>query len=214
MKVRFAINDRGELEDRDGNVLGRLTSLTLDVANSDRAVGTIGVGVEVEEPQTPEQKTPHSPPQTLGDSLIAEVYGHWRSRRPSAREEIPSGTHRQLKRAFKAGYTSEQLKAMIDALLASDWHRERNLQKLSTIFATKPGGKTFEDQLDYWLERSSLPSPTAVSGPAIERAKQELRFRDLDGSHQRAIALLEQHGIAVTWRRDRGGQPIPTFERT
>lgn len=222
MKVRFSVNDRGELADRDGNVLGRLTSLTLEVANSGQLLGTTGVGLDLQgQRQEPETEDPRSPnasvegdqKRSIEDAAIDEVYAYWRTKRPTAREEIPAGTHRQLKRALKAGYTVAQQQAMIDALFASDWHRQRpETLKLSTIFATKPGGKTFEDQLDAWLERSpSSPSPTGVRGPQtqarIDEAKWVLR-RGADGEEREAaIEFLEQHGVRVDWQDD----GYPTF---
>lgn len=218
MRVRYTINERGELEDRDGRVLGRLVALTLEEKG-----GTTG-GVEVPslQLQTFSEKRSEKTDGGVGetnaiDATIADVYAYWRQRRPNARQVIPKGTWRQLKRGAQAGYSAGAMKTMIDGLLASEWHRERpETLRLSTIFATKPGGKTFEDQLDYWLEKgSALPSPgqAEAPAPAIQRAKDALRYPDRDGAHEKATRFLEQHGWTVVWKVDRRGTPMPTFER-
>ena len=220
MRVRYTINERGELADRDGNVLGRLTSLTLeqDPANSGQRVGTIGVGVDLQGQQQGQEQNPRSP-LSIEDAAIAEVYDYWRSKRPTAREAIPAGTRRQLKRALKAGYTVEQQKAMIDALLASEWHQNTpGSMALSTIFATKPGGKTFEDQLDYWLERSSSPSPgnaeSSYAQQQIASAKENLRYLPLSDLERRRELenYLNENGVRTVWKTDKHGFEYPTFE--
>jgi hypothetical protein len=214
-KVRYTVNEKGQLADRDGNVLGRLTSLTLDVANSGLPVGTTGVGGS-EEQQEQKNSTPVAPKRSLTDIAVEEVYGHWLQRRPSKRRsaDVPAGTARQIGRALKASYTVAELKAMIDALLDSEWHQARpETLKLSTIFATKPGGRTFEDQLDYWLERAGGPPKRSdVIGGKIEAAKKHVRFDDDSAMFTASVEFLASHGITVAWHTDAHGKRYPVFE--
>src|SRR5687767_6418148 len=62
MRTRFTINEKGQLADRDGNVLGRLTSLTLEHDAVSRG-GTTGGGFEFSEQNT--ENTPPTPPSDV-----------------------------------------------------------------------------------------------------------------------------------------------------
>jgi cobalamin biosynthesis Mg chelatase CobN len=119
---------------------------------------------------------------------------------------------------LNAGYSVAQLITMMEALLASDWHRERDQLTLSTIFATKPGGKTFEDQLDTWLARGENPSSSPAAGDAsvtdaaVAAAKNTIRQtwgRDSKAANQlrdAAVLSLERHGWKVC--SSSNGQPV------
>lgn len=153
--------------------------------------------------------------ETALDAAILDAYAYWRTLRPSSRAYLPKGTQRQIKRAFGAGYDLDQVKAMMDALLASEWHQARpETLKLSTIFATKPGGKTFEDQLDYWLERAQ-PGATAVGSlqqARVDNAKAMLRRGATELERAQLVDYLDSQGIRVTWGEDAYGAPVPSFE--
>lgn len=164
-----------------------------------------------------------SPAEAEPDPLKAkvdDVWAFWQQRRPSTRS-LSAGADKQLRRAFKAGYSVEEVKAMIVALLASDWHRARKMLYLSTVFATKPGGPTFEDQLDAWLEKAGI-SPGGKGLPSggnarVSRAKRSVldawEFpgdEDVVKRGEDAATWLAQHG----WNIDRGDNDgRPTFRQ-
>jgi DNA-binding transcriptional ArsR family regulator len=142
------------------------------------------------------------------------IWNYWLDKRQPKRTELTDATRRFLARARNAGYGDDELKRAIDGLLASDFHRERKLLNLSTIFATKPGGKTFEDQIDYWIERAPDTRPLGASETQIENWKQDVRRAvrlpdDADAQllYQPAVAALRSVGIEVG---DRDGRP--TFQ--
>lgn len=155
--------------------------------------------------------------QVEANPAVGEVWAHWKRRRGSARD-LSQGASKQIRRALKAGYTAEQICWMIDALLASDWHRERKLLYLSTIFSTKPGGPTFEDQLDGWLERAGKPNERVRQGvPSASNARVSAAKRDVLAAWEfpgdarvaerglMAADWLAQHGWKI--ERDSNGKP-------
>lgn len=133
---------------------------------------------------------------------IKQVWAYWQSKRPS-RRSLSDGASKQIRRALKAGYTVEDLAAMIDALLASDWHRERKLQYLSTILATKPGGPTFEDQLDQWLERAGRGRqgvPSASNAKVSQAKRNVLAAWEFPGDER----VVERGHVAADWLAQHG----------
>lgn len=151
-------------------------------------------------------------------AYVTAAWSTWLRLRQPHRKTLPEGTAKQLRRAFKAGYSLEDLERMMEALLASDWHREREQLTLSTIFATKPGGKTFEDQLDTWLARGENPAPSPAAGDAtvtdaaVAAAKNTIRQtwgRDSKAAvelREAAVRSLEHHGWKVC--SSSNGQPM------
>jgi len=149
------------------------------------------------------------------DERIATLWAHWLTLRKPRRSTMGKGSERQLRRAISVGYSDADIKGAMAALMASDWHAERNLQTLSSIFATRPGGPTFEDQVDTWIERGKQGTKLeegSAAGGVVNSAKDTVRRTwalRLDSSvakehFEDAMRILAQHGISV---HDNNGRP-------
>lgn len=211
MKVRYSINDRGELADRDGNVLGKLTSLTLDV-------GTTGVGLEVREQQQQGQ-TPPPDPQVL------EVWQHYVEVFDAGRQELNPQRRRDIERALKVRDVAA-LKRSIDGLKASPHHNGQNEtgQKYTDIRYALRGnsqrGETPEERIDRMgqLAGGSTGVRSATTQARVDEAKRDVMAawhrdrsrpaptRDVLDRGQAAIARLLEHGIKVQYGE--GGRPM------
>lgn len=217
--VRFAVHAA------NGEFAGFIV-LDLTVVGGEGTFKEVGVG-RGEPKQTSAVSTIHSqdtegPGTTsridIEAAYVSAAWSTWVGLRRPHRKALPEGTAKQLRRAFKANYSLRDLERMMEALLASDWHRERDQLTLSTIFATRPGGKTFEDQLDTWLARGENPSSSPAAGDAsvtdaaVASAKNTIRQtwgRDSKAAVQlrdAAVLSLEHHGWKVC--SSSNGQPV------
>lgn len=134
---------------------------------TDRSTPVTGTGldqsqgpgeVDAVEVDPKEVETP-SAEQVLTDQVL-HVWDYWCERRQPKRTDLEPSQEKLIAKAVRAGFEGEELCRAIDALLASDWHRERKKLHLSVIFATRPGGPTLRDQIESWIEQApSLPSP-------------------------------------------------------
>lgn len=170
MRVRYAVNDRGQLEDRAGNVLGRLTSLTIDLGQGGTTGGVGGPHLEHRQlTRKAAERTEGGAGETAFDPDVEDVWAYWCvQRRPRFTTLEPSQARLIRKGIEQVGV--DGLKRAIGGLLASEFHRERKLLQLSSILKTRPGGATLRDQLEAFIERSPSPSPTAVE-PAAPAAR-------------------------------------------
>lgn len=192
-----------------GGVLGEGTFKEEGVKGG---VGVAGVPHRLQDTEGP--GTTSDPVETA----VEAAWAKWLELRKPRRQVLADGTRKQLRRAVKAGYDVDQLERMMRALLDSDWHRDRDQLTLSTIFATKPGGKTFEDQLDTWLARaeSTATSPTrgdaSVTDDAVAAAKNSIRQtwgRDSKAAVQlREAATIELRRLGWTVCNSSNGQPV------
>lgn len=94
---------------------------------------------------------------------IGEVWRYWLDKRQPRFAELEPSQARLIRKGITAVGVNG-LKAAIDALLASDWHRERSMLQLSTLLKTRPGGATLRDQLEVWIERSPSPAQVGKGG--------------------------------------------------
>lgn len=147
-KTRFSVNEHGELVSRDGEVLGRITSLTLEApsrtsATSGEPVGAMGGGVGVEV-QTTLEDHPRTP--------IDDVWDHYVSLFGSAYKLTP-----QCKRIIRNAIdvrSVEAAKKAISGLRFSPHHNGENEQKLKYLhirYALKGNqrtGESSEERID------------------------------------------------------------------
>lgn len=132
---------------------------------------------------------------TVIGACIEAVWRYWCEQRKPKRTDLEPAQSRLISKGLRAGFTSEELCRAIDALLASDWHREHKKLQLSVIFATRPGGPTLRDQIEGWIERSPSTQPAgAVTSP-----------QDVRAGHLNALKADVMRG----WHRDRS-KPAPT----
>lgn len=157
-----------------------------------------------------------------GPDAVELVWRYWCERRQPRRRDLEPSQRKLIQRALNARFEVADLERAIDALLASDWHRARKLQQLSTIFATRPGGPTLRDQVEQWIERAPSPhasvrassvarSPVitgriAAAKDAVHMAAQMPGHRSAEKQAARARELLARHGITVQDGPD--GRPL------
>lgn len=209
LKRRFSINARGELEDRDGYVLGKVVGLTLDV---DASWGIKGADVVVEEQQEEElQLQPPSPND--GDPATAVWATYVEAMEP--RDPVLHPAERKLiLEALKVATVAECQRA-IWGCRKSPFHMGDNSQKkkynrLSHIIKGKRGTRTLREQIDFMLDLADkggvgdvahVGSDSAVDPSKLERMKRQVfRAHDLSDSE----AAVEQGERAERWLRAHG----------
>jgi hypothetical protein len=199
----------GQLVDRSGNTVGRIerlvVELDLDAVRPRRKLrGAGGVRKELPSSSSSSSDVPEGMNAGGGTGEPNDpVWAYWLQRAKPTRVALAPGTARQLARARKAGYADEQLKQAIDGLLDGEWWKDQpRLHKLSTIFATKPGGKTFEDQVDSFID---LAQPAYQRTPFIEgniaAKKENVRKLWPYPTHRETVqadlAYLRRFGVQV-----------------
>lgn len=211
MKVRFSINENGELADRDGRVLGRLTSLTIEAGNSGLLVGTIGGGVEVLEEGTSSPKAP-----SRLDERVEAIWQHFVSIFDS-RAELNAQRRRVIENALKVATVEECCRA-ITGLSRSPHHNGQNDQQrkyLDIRYALRGNGQRGEsnaERIAAMGELATAATPRRERTPVVEGRIREamavLRRRETGKYRDAAIAYLTKQDIAVRYDAD----GYPTFE--
>lgn len=183
MKVRYSINDAGEFVDRDGNSIGRVTSLTLELDSSR------GKGVEaLDVPPSPTGKegndpnTENQPPTPAIDALfpvaseLDTVWAHY-VRTFDSKAELNAQRRRDIERALKVRDVKACCEA-IDGLAKSPHHNganETGTKYLDIRYALRGNsarGESHEERIDrmrqlaYAKPGSSLPSRSSGLGNA------------------------------------------------
>lgn len=210
MKQRFTVNEKGLLEDRNGNVIGKLTSLTLEVpaplpfapdAEGDNR------GSAVRDQQQTKEQTPRGPSEKQAsedEDPVRTVFLHWCSatdRDPEKTELTPS-RRRTIERALKEATTTECCHA-IDGLMK--WReRKSGDTQLSAVFQTRPGGRPLREQIEWWMGQHGDGSQAGVTSEEmvkINRAKDAITTaHDMPDSEQ----AQESAKRAKYWLRERG----------
>jgi hypothetical protein len=189
MKHHYTINERGELIAGDGACLGRITEIKLTLEDSpDHAAE-----VEVEEltlddfpapltrapgpPKGGTTSTATSEPTSTATSkskskskdsaensiAVEATWAYWIEKRNPRRTTLEPSQAKMIAKGLEL-VGEDGMRAAIDGLLASEWHRDHGQLRLSAILATKPGGPTLGDQLDGFIEKS----------PAIEKETRRI----------------------------------------
>jgi hypothetical protein len=185
MRQRFTVDELGRLVDRDGNVLGKLVSLTLE---SPRAAGTIGVAVSSGEQQGLEgEQTPLAPSEPSMQDPIDVVWAHYVEVMKPRKRELDAQGRAVIREALKVA-TVEECCGAIDGCKASSFHmgqneKRRKHNRLTNILKGATGqyrSRTTREQIDFFLDiaekagvRSGLQSGVTSADPAkISRCKQ------------------------------------------
>jgi hypothetical protein len=223
MRVRYTVDAAGQLVDREGHVLGRLVSLTLETSE---AAGTIGVAVPSGQQQQLEDVGPPTPSEPPAPDPIDVVWARYvEVMKPRKRELDPQG--RKVIRDALAVASPEECCDAIEGCKASSFHMGQNEKRrkyngLSQILKGKQGKRTTREQIDFFLDiadragvRSRLQSGVTSADPSkISRCKRlVLDALEMPGSPQvvsqgeeaarwlRANAQLEWDGAARRWRQ-------------
>lgn len=177
MRTRYVVNDRGELEARDGTVLGRVVSITIEGPAvqplSCEPVGTIGVAFSSEEKQG----------GGVGEDLVllpvpaTEVWSTYVTVMKPRRTELDRESKRTIDMALKVATVGECQRAILGCA-ASDFHMGRDPQtrgktykQLSQILKGKRGGRSTREQIDFFIEIADKEGVTGVGMTAIDKAK-------------------------------------------
>lgn len=238
MKRRFAVNDQGCLEDRDGNNLGRLTSITFELPSEWRCGGTIG---GLEPSTTTENDITRVGGLGEGTNDLYErtseeiVWAHY-VEVMQPRNTVLDGEARKIIREALKVATVEECQRAIDGCFASPFHmgqnaRQRKYNKLSQILKAKRAGqfgpgRTTREQVDFFIDladKAGLPSGLTSADPArVRQAKRAVMDgweypgnADAVANGEEERAWLEQQGISVLEdpsERNRAGTPKPRFE--
>lgn len=216
MKVRYSVNDAGELVDRDGQSLGRLTSLTLEQAPDKegrgdyRGEGTLSFDVDV----PPTTKEPHSP----HDSRVLQVWDYYQHTIPNAqRQQLNAQRRRHIERALKIRSADECCKAII-GLSKSPYHNGQNDQGTKyldiryALHGNVQKGESDEERIDRMAELATAPGlgreseiPDVLMGRVNDLKTDVLRGWHEDGyPPPTEDALLRAKRAAQTLRDEFG----------
>lgn len=227
MKRRFTVNSDGLLEDKHGVVLGRLTSITIEVPADALGVGTIGgvVASETTEATTTTDGGAGEGPsaaagfvKAAGELLHVDlVWEHYVEVMAPRNKQLDAEGRKIILDALKVA-TVDECRRAIDGCAASDFHmgqngRGRKYNRLSQILKARRSGpsgqaQTTRERIDFFLDmadKSGLPSGlTSVDPARLRQAKREVmdawEYPGNEGAVARgeeAAAWLEQAGIAV-----------------
>lgn len=203
MRKRFTINDAGCLVDRDGVVLGRVCGITLDVPlESPLYVGPAeggGGSSSGSEPSStstaiaPTQKKDGGAGETEA-ARVEDVWCHFLRVADPRRKTLTTSSRRVLLKAVRDSEVAV-CKQAIDGLVEYAKRRGGEVN-LSRVFATRPGGSTLSDQIEWWASqapggRSSafLPSDQAAEIAITKRAVRQ--YAEFPGN-EHARRLLEE----------------------
>lgn len=214
MRTRYTVNESGELVSRDGAVLGKITSITVEApsakpANSDPLGGTLG-GASVEDYSTTTKENPQTPADRVWAHYV-NLFGTGYTLNP-ARKRI-------IKNALAVRPEERCIRA-VSGLHTSPHHNGDNEQKIKYLdirYALKGNsrtGESVEERIDRMAgladQRaeavSSSPIPIGYS-PLVEAnlrsTLRELRLKVAEGDSERVAWLLE-HGLPSAFRFEHG----------
>jgi hypothetical protein len=236
MKVRYSINDDGELVSRDGHVLGRVTSLTIeaptiaddDPANSGDERGTIGgVVVVVKEEQEQQKINPTCPRDRVWAHYVNLFGTHYK---------LNDMRKRMIDNALKVRSEERCIQA-VSGLRLSPFHNGENDQRkkyLDIRYALKGNsarGESNDERIDKMAAladdadaavNSSSPSlrvPALVdrNGMLYHSLRGKLNMievHDRDGNEEAKLAVMAElpsgfqaiKGVNDVWRIVEGAQ--------
>jgi len=230
MRRRFSINDAGELVDRDGYVLGRVTSLTLemrpDVELPEGGLQGVKPSAQQQRMETSEaggggvgEESKTTPEPDPVDAVWTTYVETMRPRK----KDLDAGGRRVIRDALKVATVVECQRAILGCS-KSDWHMGRDprtngksYRQLSQILKGKRGGRTTREQIDLFLEIADRSGLTTGRVPSADTAKVAAAKRDVltawefpGDEHSVAQAAeserwLAEHGVST--ERDDDGRP-------
>lgn len=224
MKVRYTLNADGEFADRDGNSIGRVTSLTIERDSS--AIGGKGVAVEVSpSPSGKDEDEQGNQPPTPESAAIDEVWAHY-VQTFASKAELNAQRRRDIIRALKVRSVEELCEA-IDGLAKSPHHNganETGTKYLDIRYALRGNGargESHEERIDRMRQLAkagpgaSLPSRSSGLGTGnvwqgriddlkrvvrdgfAERGRPPAGTRDVERSEAAQATLAEEFGITT-----------------
>lgn len=199
MKTRFSVDADGMLVSRDGLVLGRLTSMTLDVpsdsATSGESMGAMGGSLFLENSKEEKKETPPTPEIATDVQVVWDLYNRLIG---NGRRELNHKRRLDIERALKL-CGLDLCKQAVIGLSRSAYHNGQNPsgQKYLDIRYALRGNATTGESIDERVERmAQLASPGAVTAAPLTKDRGVLQGR-IDSDKQVVQRL---------WNRD--GRPL------
>lgn len=172
MRRRFVLNADGDLEARDGTILGRVVGLTIDVSQR----GTIGGSFSLEKTTTVGGGLGEEGSALL-PSPVDEVWATYVEIIKPRRAKLDPDGRRVISDALKVATVPECQRA-IAGCSQSDWHMGRDPQtrgssykQLSQILKGKRGGRTTREQIDFFIEIADRTGVGAGRGASVDPTK-------------------------------------------
>lgn len=222
-KVRLSLEKDGTLRTRDGQVVGTLASITLDLhvdLSGDGGLG--GSSSSRENDQTSllgsapgggvgEGETNADRSRRLLSQQIDDVLDHYVATMSprGGRDKMGDEERRLVREALKVA-TALELKNAITGCTASAFHmgendRRRKYNALSQIIKGKRGGRTTREQIDFFLDiaaKSGVKSGVTSADPArVRQAKRDvLDAYEFPGDEN----VVERGKGAAAWLAEQG----------
>lgn len=211
MRTRFSVNAAGELEARDGTILGRLTSITLETPSSETP-SLLPTPLNPS-PTGKEKTTPVVPAElTLLPTPAEQVWSTYVEVMKPRRTTMDNADCATILRALQFVTVAECQRAILGCF-ASDWHMGRDPQtagksykQLSQILKGKRGGRSICEQIEFFIEiadKAGIESPgvASVDRLKLSRAKQSV----MTAWEFPADVYAEARGAeALIWLADNG----------
>lgn len=232
VKHRFSVNSKGELEDRNGNNLGRMTSITFELPADFFGVGTIG---GIEEPSTTEGLPQEGGAGETNGPWVEMVWAHYVAVMRPRNKDLDPEARKIIRDALRVA-TVDECKRAIDGCAASPYHmgqnaRQRKYNRLSQILKARRAGQfgaaqTTRERIDFFIDMADKaglhPGLTSADPARVRQAKRSVMDAweypgndDAVANGEEERAWLEQNGIKVLEdpsERNREGTPKPLFE--
>lgn len=222
MRRRFSI-ENGLLKDRDGNVLGEITSLTIDdskatvdlVPVKDDEASTLGLkgssffseGSRNGEKEEGRSGTGSGTEQPFDP--VAEVWKHYVAVMKPRHTGLDAQTRAVIREALKVATVAE-CKGAIDGCATSDFHMGKNEHRRrynspSQVLGGKRGRRTVRENIDFFLDlgqKSGLqPGVPSALNERVRRAKRAvLDAAEFPGD----VHVVEQGRKARVWLESQG----------
>lgn len=231
MKRRFNLNAQGLLEDRDGNVIGRLTSLTFETKGG---LLDFGVGGDIGGAKDPSLTTEQDnddggvgegPPaaaefvKAAGELLNVDlVWEHYVAAMKPRNKALDNEARKMIREALKVATVAECIRA-IDGCAASDFHMGRNARgrkynSLSQILKAKRAagpratGQTVRERIDFFIdiaEREGAGAAPSADPARVRSAKLEVLDAWLYAGDESVVRRGEE---AALWLAEHGIQVL------
>lgn len=228
MRHSYAINERGELADGDGNVFGRVVEIVLEL---DGDLFALPKGEFLSRENSKEKEKEAFGKEKAPSPEVLEVWGLY-SELISSRRRLGIKQRRDIERALKVREL-ETVKQSIVGLSRSPWHNGHNdtgTKYLDIRYALRGNGQrgeSNEERIDRMAEvAASSPAPTSatrdrgVQEGQINSLKADIRrcwVRDArhgtpndDELQRRDEAIQRLYGFGIMVRLDDAGKP--TYE--
>lgn len=227
----------GMLVDRDGNVLGRLVSVVLDLADdalpaspdAEGKGGYRGVGVQspqqtslssdvVEDPTAGGGAGEGAPRVTVRSTLrpqIDAVWEHYVEVMKPRHKELDADSLKIIREALKVATVEECCRA-IDGCKASAWHmgqneRRRKYNKVGQILKGRPRqNETTRDRIDFFLDLAEKAGVQSGVSSA-DRGKVSRAKQAVLAAHEYPgdASVVSSGEEAARWLREQGWQIKP-----